>query len=377
MLFRSFSDDWAKETPTCNAYVLRKGDDLVVYDTSAFQDIRQRLLETITRYQKECRSLYIIIGHSHYDHCGNNDLIDEVDFPEKHLLVAEPGLSRLDLLAADKAGVQQEMEYYDHLATYPYLALRVANRIAPRLALALRSLAVKRAWRDVRPMADRAEPLRLDRRETFTFGDVQFQGWRIGKLYLIFDGAHLVDHCCLYDAERRLLLVGDLTVEVNPEGVIGSINGLIDYCDRFAKMAAQGLVELVGDGHRNAVTVRQIFEKYGEAYGAEPFGESQLVDVIEGKEMAVEFFQGFRDYYAGLRDSVVQAHRRLGTASVAQIAEALAEIDVPALRLKRVLEFPRFPSWMQGCVTSVLKDQGCRRIGRGKGAVFEPAAVSG
>jgi hypothetical protein len=269
------------------------------------------------------------------------------------------------------------MEYYDHLATYPYLLLRVANRISPRLALALRSAVAARAWRDIRTMADRVEPLRLDQRETFSFGDVQFEGWRIGKLYLIFDGAHRSDHCCVYDAERRLLLVGDLTLEVNPEGVIGSVTGLIDYCDRFAKMAAQGLVELAGDGHRNAVTLPQMFEKYGEAYGAEPFADSQLVDVIEGKEMAVEFFQGFRDYYSSLRDSVVQAHQRLGTASVARIAQALGEMDTPALRLKQVLEFPRFPSWIQGCVASVLKDQGCRQTGRGKGAVFEPAAASG
>ncbi len=372
-----FGDNWATETPYSNAYVLRKGDDLVVYDTSAFQDIRQRMLETMKRYEKECRNLYVIIGHSHFDHCGNNDLIEEVDFPEKHVVVAEPGLPRLDLVAADRAAVEEEIEYYDHLGTYPYLALRVANRVSPRLALALRSFAVARAWREVRPMADRAEALRLDQRETFTFGDVQFEGWRVGELYLILDGAHLSDHCCLYDAERRLLLVGDLTVEVNPEGVIGSVEGLVDYCDRFARMAAQGLVELVGDGHRNAVTVPQMFQRYGAAYGAEPFGESQLVDVIEGREMAVEFFQGFRDYYADLRDSVVQAHRQLGTASVAQIAEALAEVDTPALRLKRILEFPRFPSWIQGCITSVLKDQRCRRIGKGKGAVFEPAASSG
>jgi hypothetical protein len=141
-------------------------------------------------------------------------------------------------------------------------------------------------------------------------------------------------------------------------------------------MAAQGLLELVADGHRNAVTIPQIFEKYGEAYSVEPFGESQLVDIIEGKEMAAEFFQGFRDYYASLLDSVVEAHRGLGTASIAQIAEALAETDTPALRLKRAMEFPRFPSWIQGCIASVLKDQGCRRIGRGKGAVFEPAAPS-
>jgi len=73
----------------------------------------------------------------------------------------------------------------------------------------------------------------------------------------------------------------------------------------------------------------------------------------------------------------VEAHRRLGTASVAQIAQALAETDTPALRLKQVLEFPRFPSWIQGCIASVLKDQGCRRIGQRKRAVFEPAAASG
>jgi len=46
-----FSDNWATETPYCNTYLLREGDDLVIYDTAAFQDTRQRMLASIASYQ--------------------------------------------------------------------------------------------------------------------------------------------------------------------------------------------------------------------------------------------------------------------------------------------------------------------------------------
>ncbi|MDP2949437.1 MAG: MBL fold metallo-hydrolase, partial [Chloroflexota bacterium] len=169
-----FSDNWATETPYCNTYLLRQGDDLVIYDTGAFRDIRQRMLASIASYQQRCRGLYVVLGHAHYDHCGNNDILEELPFAEKHLLVAEPGIPRLDVLAADRAGVLDEMAYYDVFAHFPFRILRLANRISPRLALALRGWAVARAWKGVKPMPHLAEPLRLDQCQTFAFGDVQF-----------------------------------------------------------------------------------------------------------------------------------------------------------------------------------------------------------
>jgi len=79
-------------------------------------------------------------------------------------------------------------------------------------------------------------------------------------------------------------------VEVNPAGVASSLSGLMDYCDRFARMAAQGYVEVVGDGHRSEATFRQWFAKYSQEHGVEPFGESQLADVVNGKDMGSATF---------------------------------------------------------------------------------------
>lgn len=160
-----------RQTPPsyCNTYLLRDDNALFLYDTSAFKDIRNEMLKLIKKYEDVCSKFYLIISHADLDHIGNNDIIDDVKIKEKHFLIHEFGL--------------------------------------PRLAQSSRFRVVSRTMEEI------AEPLRDSEKETISIGNVDFQGWRLGNIYLIHDGAHIKEHLCLYDTKRRALLVGDLTGE--------------------------------------------------------------------------------------------------------------------------------------------------------------------
>lgn len=292
----------------CNTYLLRDEDTLILYDTSVFEDIRKEMLTIIRRYESVCNKFYLIIGHSDIDHIGNNDIIDDVRVKEKHFLIHEFGL--------------------------------------PRLKRGARFRAISKTMREI------AEPLRDREKETITIGNMDLHGWRLGNIYLIHDGAHVKEHLCLYDAKQRTLLTGDLTGEYNPM-LNSKIHGLIEYCDIFAKIAEEGDIQLLGDGHRNKGAYEQAFQKYDVV----PFTQLQLTDFIQGKDAVVEFLRGFSDYYKELRDAILAAHKNLGSKAVEDIIKELRKSDSQAIQMKLKLEFPNFLSWIRYSTKSILRGE--------------------
>jgi len=306
----------------CNTYLLRDENTLILYDTSAFEDIRNEMLRIIKKYEDICSKFYLINGHSHLDHIANNDMIDYVKIKEKHLLIHEFGL--------------------------------------PRLTHAERFRAVSRTMHEI------AEPLRDREKETITIGNMDLQGWRLGNIYLIHDGAHVKEHLCLYDTKRRALLVGDLTGEFNPM-LNSKTNRLIEYCDIFAKMAEEGYIEIVGDGHRNRDAYEQAFQKYD----AVPFTQFQVPDYIQGRDGVMEFLRGFSGYYKEVRNTILDVHESLGSATIEEIVEKLRKSDSQAVQMKLKLEFPNFLSWIRYSVTSILRETGAKRKKIGKQTYYK------
>lgn len=312
-----------RQTPPsyCNTYLLRDDNALFLYDTSAFKDIRNEMLKLIKKYEDVCSKFYLIISHADLDHIGNNDIIDDVKIKEKHFLIHEFGL--------------------------------------PRLAQSSRFRVVSRTMEEI------AEPLRDSEKETMSIGNVDFQGWRLGNIYLIHDGAHIKEHLCLYDTKRRALLVGDLTHCANPM-LHSKASRLIEYCDVFARMTKEGYIEFVGDGHRNSDVYEKIFQKYD----AVPFTQFQMSDYIREND-AVGFFRAFSGYYKEVRDTILDIQKNLGSATIEGIVGELRKSDSQAIQMKLKLEFPRFLSWIRYSVASVLSESGAKRRKIGKQTYYE------
>jgi len=306
----------------CNTYLLRDENTLILYDSSVFKDLRNEMLKTIKEYEGVCNVFYLINGHSDLDHVGNNDIIDDVKIEQKHFIIHEGGL--------------------------------------PRLSQAKRFRAIPRSMHGI------AEPLRDREKEKITIGNMCLQGWRLGNIYLIHDGAHVKEHLCLYDAKRRALLVGDLTGEYNPM-LNSKTNRLIEYCDIFTKMAEEGYVEILGDGHRSRDAYEQAFQKYDIV----PFTQLQMSNYIQGKDAIIEFLRGFSNYYRELRDTILDVHKDLGSATIKDILGQLRKSDSQAIQMKLKLEYPRFLSWIRYSVTSILVEAGSRRRKIGTQTFYE------
>jgi hypothetical protein len=216
-------------------------------------------------------------------------------------------------------------------------------------------------------MHEIAEPLRDEELEKITIGNVDLQGWRLGNIDIIHDGAHVKEHVCLYDRKRRVLLVGDLTHLANPM-VYSKTNRLVEYCDIFGKMAEKGYIDILGDGHRS----KDAYEKAFQKYDVVPFTQSQMSNYIQGQDRVMEFLRGFSGYYQEVRDTIVNAHKKLGSATVQDIIGALRKSDSQAIQIKLKLEFPRFLSWIRYSVTRVLREAGSKRRKIGTQTFYEP-----
>ena len=353
----------------CNTYLLRDEENLILYDTSAFEDIRSEMLSIIKKYEDVCSSFYLINGHADLDHIGNNDILEDVGIKEKHFLIHEVGLPRLDAAEADEKLTKEIMDYYDFFGTMQIPIVRFLNKISPRMNLYFKRKGMERYWTPSRTQQSIAGPLKDSEKQSLNIAGRTFQGWQIGNICLIHDGAHVPEHLCLYDTKRRALLVGDLTGEWNPM-FSSETDGLVMYCDIFAEMAEEGYIEILGGGHRNRDTYKRIFEEYEVI----PFTQHQMSNYVQGKERIVEFLQGFSNYYKQVRDTVLEAHKNLGSATIEEIVQELGKSDSKAIQMKLKLEFPRFISWIRISIASILRETGAKKTRIGRKTVFEPKA---
>ncbi|MCG6536356.1 MAG: MBL fold metallo-hydrolase, partial [Syntrophales bacterium LBB04] len=207
--------------------------------------------------------------------------------------------------------------------------------------------------------------------QTYVFGGVNLYGWPLGRLIIIPDCSHSPGHCCVYDPQNKIMLTGDVTVEVNPVDPTGSLNALIRYNTLFKQMAAEGNIETVGDGHRS----KSCWQKFLDSFPPGLWDEVAAGDFVVGKDNCIRFFEQFENFHRGQRQAVIETHRRLGTVSVPEIADAVLQRNDTAVNVMKAVHtaMAGFPSPWRCLCAAVVREQGCRRNDREGGIpLFEP-----
>ncbi len=215
---------------------------------------------------------------------------------------------------------------------------------------------------------EQAEILKLDERQTIYFGTVKTKGWQIGRFFVIHDASHSPGHICVYDPKNKLMIAGDVTIEINPAFFDSNFSKCIEVAGKLKQMAEQGFIELATDGHRSSTQ----FSEATQVLGLKVLDPIQLVDVATGKEECVRFFETFESLYIELQKEVIAAHAKLGKATVPEIVEELFKSDSKAVQLKKV--FP-FPSRADLLVVKVLVENGYRHKKEGDRTVFSPPEI--
>jgi hypothetical protein len=156
-----------------NAYFLRDGDDVVLFDPSCGKEIANDIADCIRqerREKKEWRKAVVIAGHSHLDHANNFYLSDVIKASDTHIYVHEKGFNngavKNEPIEFFQNMFTESKKYYNiyrsffgpfALLSYPIVLL---DKIAPKSAAKMMCKAGARTWPKPVNGSTKPEPLR-------------------------------------------------------------------------------------------------------------------------------------------------------------------------------------------------------------------------
>jgi glyoxylase-like metal-dependent hydrolase (beta-lactamase superfamily II) len=373
MLEGYISDYFLLKPASSNIFLLRDGDSLLVLDTGTYPFYRERMLDLMRRYKSDgIRRVDLMLTQGHFDHASNNDVILESGL-EWRFLLQEPEVQVLDFFADWMKDFRDLEQLYNIYSLFEARGLTTPVNLASRVSLGLaRSILqanLKLMFMGIDSLAGRATILPTADKVRRSFGTVELEGWEVGRFFAIHDASHTPGHISLYDPENKLLLSGDVTVEINPAFFYSSFDRCISTCGQFRRMAEEGFVEVATDSHRSTTFFPDVMHSLGLA----PFDDMEMVDVARGREECARFFGAFEDLYSRLRDDVLIAHARTGEATIPDITEELRAIDEPALNQRKKMRFQRIPGRLDVLVAVALKEAGAVSRRDGERVLFSPA----
>lgn len=376
MLEGYISNRFLFKPASCNIFLMRDGDTLFILDTGTYPVYRERMLEIIDRYRRDgVKRLVLMLTQGHFDHACNNDVILECGISDWTFLLPEPETEVLDFLPNWMGDWRDLEEYYDVYSMFPSsgptAVVNLAGRVSTGLARSILRSNFKMLFRNVRTLAERAEILPLAGRVKRTFGGVELEGWEVGRFFAVHDASHTPGHISLYDPENKMMLSGDVTVEINPPFLYSSLERCIDMCDRYRRMAEEGYIELASDSHRSST----FFPSVLEGFGLDPLDPVQLVDAARGSQECAAFYRCLGGLFEELKREVIAAHARIGEATVPEILEEMSASRNPAVVMKMAMTFPEFPNRTDVLVARVLKETEAARRREGDRILFAPAGA--
>ena len=365
------SDSFFFKPPSCNCFVLRDGDLVLLVDTGTYPFYRSTILDVLDKHRRDgAKRLVLMLTQGHFDHVANNDVILEAGYGDVRFLLPEVEVPTIDLYHHWMGDFGAMTEYYDPYREFPMVfptaAVNVASRISTRFARSLVSRNCRMLFRGINTLADRAEILLLDEREEWRFGDVSFRGWEVGRFLAVHDATHSPGHLSFYDPEDKVFLSGDATLEINPAFFDSSLETCIEMMGLFKRFAELGYVETATDAHRSSIWA----EELAISFGYDPIHPVQAVDMARGVEECTSLYAFFEDYYSALKREVMSALFRLGEATVPEMVEEFEASQDPNARFKTLMAFPRLPSRVDVMVANVMKENGIPRRHEGERIVF-------
>jgi glyoxylase-like metal-dependent hydrolase (beta-lactamase superfamily II) len=365
------SDNFLFKPPSCNCFVLRDEDMVLLVDTGTYPFYREPILDQLRKHRAEgAKRLILMLTQGHFDHVANNDIILEAGFDDVRFLLPQVEVRIIDLYHHWTGDFKAMLEYYNPYRqmpmAFPTAVINLTSRISTKLAQALLSQNCKMLFRGINTIADRAEILPLDSRVKKTFGDVEFMGWEVGRFFAVHDATHSPGHLSFYDPKDKVFLTGDATLEINPAFFDSSLYTCIEMMGEFKRFAEQGYVETATDAHRSSIW----WERLSESFDQLPLDPIQGMDIARGREECVAFYSFFEDYYTALRDEVLGALSRLGEATVPEMVEEFEASSDPHARFKTVAAFPKVPSRVDVMIANVMKEAEIPRRKEGDRIIF-------
>lgn len=389
------------EPPSGNIVIIRDGDMVLMMDSGHHPFYRKRILEVLQKLKEDgAKNLVLTMSHGHWDHGKNNDVIFEAGYETTRFILPEPEFHTLNIPVHMNGDMKKAHRYYD-----PGLALNLNEGLKMALEWnksfpAYNDPQYQETWKKIEALPDapekydreqtfeawasmianvlasdvssyaidKAQPLKLADREERTYAGQTFLGWPVGRFFLIHDASQSPGHISIYDPLHKMMITGDATTEINPPFIDCNYQNGIDLCEKCLHMAEAGEILLATDGHRTI----QWWPRFMKVHNLPSFSPIQHIEHARGKDECVSFYQMWVDYFNGLKDEVLKAHSRTGTATIDEIVEELRKSDNKYVKFKLSMGLPAIPSNPHALVAKVLDENGGIRHEEGDRILFSP-----
>jgi len=288
-----------------NSYLVLDGRNLYIVDSGVGGLHRTELMKAVARFPDADR-VYLLNTHWHLDHSGNGTIVNELreKFPEVHYLIPE--------------AAKGDMERFMERANMPLIDMGLEGA----------------EW--------------LEGGEQFSFGGVTFNGWRVGAAYLLLTPGHSPDSLSIYVASEKAIFTGDLLWYVNPNGLEGSIELLLQSVAKLKDLVEEEGIEYLGQGHFQPISGRQhILDHISQYEDSEKALVHRLEEVVAGDSVSVDY-----------------------------LLEKLRESDHPAIKEALRINYPYYPSYLHRFIRVFLRERGWIEVDKEGGGTWSPKEPS-
>jgi glyoxylase-like metal-dependent hydrolase (beta-lactamase superfamily II) len=253
--------------------VYRASQTLYVLDTGVGPEQRAVLKAQIGALGQGAEEIVLVNSHGHFDHLGNNDLLQQAAIPKKRHLISREAAPDSDIRAELYEMYGRGKDYFSYVDGLPLPADKISGLLktlgAPSIAPAtltelggkIRESGVLAALNKFMPsivvdVLMATYPDVFPSLETITFledisapgpieiGGAQWSGWSLGgatpQVYVLRSGGHSKGGVVFYIPEHKFLMLADETTSIpiwpdtDPRRVIGTAQKALTMLDNGA-----------------------------------------------------------------------------------------------------------------------------------------------
>ncbi|MCD4784428.1 MAG: MBL fold metallo-hydrolase [Candidatus Eremiobacteraeota bacterium] len=358
-----------------NTFVVREGSTLFVIDTGAGKSMKEMLQKAVNQLRGDAKKLVLINTHTHIDHVGNNKSIMSLEgFDEKHHLMHEAGEKTLGDPYSYLLNVFRETDRYYDVFEGPPPPWRFFTRL---MSIGSRQTnldklvgSVLKKYDPVESSPETGEFLKRDDMGLIKIGsgnveelrmssDVvsidlgprTLKGWTIDEAVIWAEESHSPDHIMILFPGKKLLISGDLTIDLFPTLPNHPKSELaIKNMSTIKDLATEEIITTLADSHHNGV--------------------------CEGMNSINTFIQGIIDRHKSFRDTLISCFDGESEGETGETINDLyrklrkKRFDNRAVDFHLEQQFPVTPAFLKSIICTILLEMGCSVEGSGKKARF-------
>lgn len=357
-----------------NTFVVKEGNTLFVVDTGAGKRMKEMLIKAVDQLRGDAKKLVLINTHAHVDHIGNNKAIMNLKrFDEKHHLMHEACEKMLDPYKYFP-GIYREFDKYYDVFEGPPPPWRFFTRLMS-IGSRQKNLdkmvgLVLKKYEPVESSPETVEFLKRDDMGLIEIGSCNVEelkmasnvvsidlgprtlrGWKVDSAIIWAEESHSPDHIMVLFPGKKLLITGDLTIDLFPMFPDHPKSELsIRNMSAIKDLATEEIITTLADSHHDGV--------------------------CEGMSSINTFLRGIIDRHNSFRNALISCFDGESEGETGETIKSLyrklrkKRFDNKAVDFHLEHQFPATPTFLKSIISSILLEMGYSVEGSGGEARF-------